>query len=246
MDNDIVPIQPAELQVTGGMYDRISDPMLAIKTLGMSIFKSGIFGLDKPEQGEILAMQCLVEKKSPLELARTYHFIQGQLAIRSDALLAKYQLAGGKVEWIERTDDEVRARFYRADQSAVITASMKEYVGNGTATKADGKTLKDNWKRWPRRMLTARAISEGVRLIAPECCFGTYTVEELEQPKVVDKKSYSTLDEIIPEGKVPQAIQLLQKTHHLLVGEDLSHLSPATVESILKKPQAFIDAINSL
>lgn len=75
MDNELIPVQPADIQVTGGMYDRISDPMLAIKTLGMSIFKSGIFGLDKPEQGEILAMQCLVEKKSPLELARTYHFL---------------------------------------------------------------------------------------------------------------------------------------------------------------------------
>jgi hypothetical protein len=66
-----------------GVYDRIKDPMLAIKTLGMSIFKSGLFGLDRPEQGDIIAMQCMVEKKSPLELVRTYHLINGQLAIRA-------------------------------------------------------------------------------------------------------------------------------------------------------------------
>ena len=57
MENEITTNDLAVVpqQNIGGVYDRINDPMLAIKTLGMSIFKSGIFGLDKPEQGEILA-----------------------------------------------------------------------------------------------------------------------------------------------------------------------------------------------
>ncbi len=104
--NELTPVVNTSNELAAaGVYDRISDPMSAIKTLGLSIFKSGIFGLDKPEQGEILAMQCMVEKKSPLELARTYHFIQGQLAIRSDALLAKFHQAGGIVEWGDRWND---------------------------------------------------------------------------------------------------------------------------------------------
>ena len=136
MAEDIIPVnQPASLEV----YDRIGDPISAIKTLGGAIFKSGIFGLDKPEQGEILAMQCLTERKSPLELARTYHFIQGQLAIRSDALLAKYHQAGGSVTWIERTDEKVKAEFRKGSSSAIIVADLKEYVSNGTAVGRDGK-----------------------------------------------------------------------------------------------------------
>ena len=150
--NELTPVvnTPNEL-AAAGVYDRISDPMSAIKTLGLSIFKSGIFGLDKPEQGEILAMQCMVEKKSPLELARTYHFIQGQLAIRSDALLAKFHQAGGTVEWGDRTDERVTATFRKGTSSAAIVADMKEYVGNGTAMTTDKKTLqpclKENWKK---------------------------------------------------------------------------------------------------
>ena len=74
MDNTepagLVPVNPT-ISTPVAVYDRITDPMSAVKVLGSSIFKSGIFGLDKPEQGEILAMQCLVERKSPLELART-------------------------------------------------------------------------------------------------------------------------------------------------------------------------------
>jgi hypothetical protein len=238
MSDEIVPATPASLEV----YDRMNDPLVAIKTLGLAIFKSGIFGLDKPEQGEVLAMQCLAERKSPLELARTYHFIQGQLAIRSDALLAKYHLAGGQIQWVKRTDAAVEAVFSRGNNRATITATIEEYIANGTATKADGKTLKDNWKRWPRRMLTARAISEGVRLIAPECCFGVYVAEEIEAKPV--EIVPTTIMDIIPPGKVSQAVAVLVKAGHILDGETLDDLSPDTVKAILKKPQAFIDAIN--
>ena len=234
---------------TLGVYDRISDPMLAIKTLGRSIFLSGIFGLDKPEQGEILAMQCLVEKKSPLELARTYHFIQGQLAIRSDALLAKFQIAGGKVEWITRTDELVEAVFSKGDGKPVtIIASMKEYVGNGTALGKDGKP-KDNWKKWPRRMLTARAVSEGVRLVAPECCFGTYTVEELDATPSVrlnypSQPTPASLDELVPEAKREAAVAVLRQVGHLTPEQGWADISPDLSATLCKKSGPFLAALD--
>ena len=245
--NELTPIvtRPHEL-VAEGVYDRISDPMSAIKTLGRSIFLSGIFGLDKPEQGEILAMQCMVEKKSPLELARTYHFIQGQLAIRADALLAKFHQAGGSVDWTERTDEKVKATFRKGTASADIVADMKEYVGNGTALGKD-KQLKDNWKKWPRRMLTARAISEGVRLIAPECCFGTYTVEELDATpsRPYARQNTLTLDELVPEGKRDAAVEVLRQTGHLTPEQGWADLSADTAETLAKKPAPFLSAIDS-
>jgi hypothetical protein len=238
MSEEIVPVPAASLDV----YDRINYPLAAIKTLGGAIFKSGIFGLDKPEQGEVLAMQCLAERKSPLELARTYHFIQGQLAIRSDALLAKFHQAGGSVTWTTRSDTEVVATFKRGVSFANIVATIDEYIANGTAVKADGKTLKDNWKRWPRRMLTARAISEGVRLIAPECCFGVYVAEEIESKNL--EIVPTTLAEIIPAGKTQKAIEILVRSGHLVIGDTLEDLSEDTVASILKKPQAFLNALD--
>jgi len=246
--NEIIPVvQPAHELSTAGVYDRISDPMQAIKTLGLSIFKSGIFGLDKPEQGEILAMQCLVEKKSPLELARTYHFIQGQLAIRSDALLAKFHQAGGSVDWTERTDEKVKATFRKGTSSADIVADLKEYVGNGTALGKD-KQLKDNWKKWPRRMLTARAISEGVRLIAPECCFGTYTVEELDVVPAA-KSTYSqreaTLDELINTEYRPAAVAVLRDSGHLTPEQGWADISPDLAETLAKKPGPFWAAVKA-
>ena len=243
--NELTPVVTTSNELAAaGVYDRISDPMSAIKTLGLSIFKSGIFGLDKPEQGEILAMQCMVEKKSPLELARTYHFIQGQLAIRSDALLAKFHQAGGSVDWTERTDERVTAIFRKGTASAAIVADMKEYVGNGTALGKDGK-LKDNWKKWPRRMLTARAVSEGVRLIAPECCFGTYTVEELDATpsKPQTRVNTLTLDELVPEAKRDAAVEVLRQTGLLTPEQGWADISSDLAETLCKKPGPFITAV---
>lgn len=247
--SELTPVaaQPAELAVAG-VYDRISDPMAAIKTLGLSIFKSGIFGLDKPEQGEIIAMQCMVEKKSPLELARTYHFIQGQLAIRSDALLAKFHQAGGTVEWGERTDEKVTAVFRKGASSATITADMKEYVANGTALGKDGKP-KDNWKKWPRRMLTARAVSEGVRLIAPECCFGTYVVEELDGASNVRvhqaSKPAVRLDDLINIEYRDAAVAVLRETGHLTPEQGWADISPDLAATLEKNPTPFWEAVKA-
>lgn len=240
MSDELLSQPQGEVQV----YDRITDPLAAIKTLGGAIFKSGIFGLDKPEQGEILAMQCLAERKSPLELARTYHFIQGQLAIRSDALLAKFHQAGGSVEWTNRSDICVIATFRKGKSEAVITANIKEYIENGTAVMKDGKTLKDNWKKWPRRMLTARAISEGVRLIAPECCFGVYVAEEIVDANITPKQSGPTsLKEIIPAEQTEAAITVLKKTGHLLDGQGIDDITLDTEQAILKNPKPFLNAI---
>ena len=46
--------------------------------------------------------------------------------------------------------------------------------------KRAGLIGKDNWKNYPRQMLRARVISEGVRTIYPGVCVGTYTVEEVQ------------------------------------------------------------------
>jgi hypothetical protein len=162
-------------------------------------------------------------------------------------LLAKFQQAGGTVAWTERTDEKVKATFRKGTSSADIVADMKEYVGNGTALGKDGK-LKDNWKKWPRRMLTARAISEGVRLIAPECCFGTYTVEELDatpSPRPVVRQNTLTLDELVPEAKRDAAVAVLRQVGHLTPEQGWADISQDLADTLCKKPGPFLTAVDS-
>jgi len=238
-------IQTAELGNIA-MYDRITDPMQAIKTLGAAIFKSGIFGVDKPEIGEVLAMQCLAERKSPLELARTYHFIEGKLAIKSDALLAKFQMAGGTVNWTTRNDKLVVATFSNKGSSVEIVAAFEDFEKKGIVFGKDGKTLKDNWRKWPKQMLTARAISEGVRLVAPECAF--ITVEELDHnTKATAIEVVATLDSIIPEFQRDAAVRVLRKVGHLTDEQSWADIPNELANTLShpKRSQAFASAVTA-
>jgi hypothetical protein len=170
-------MQIATTSASLDVYQKIQNPIEAIEKLGEMIAFSGLFGCSKKEQGQVLAMQCLTEGKPPLELAKTYHMIDGKLSMKADAMLAKFQLSGGKVTWKVRTNEKVTAVFEHRNQSVEIQHTLEEHTASGVAVGPNGK-LKDNWRKFPRQMLTARCISEGVRLLAPEIVFGVYTPEE--------------------------------------------------------------------
>jgi hypothetical protein len=88
--------QPAPVNTS--IYNKIADPIQAIQVLGEMIWASGMFGCVKPEQGMVLAMQCLAEGKAPLELAKTYHIVEGKLSMRADAMMGRFLTTGGKVK----------------------------------------------------------------------------------------------------------------------------------------------------
>jgi hypothetical protein len=164
-----------------GIYNKISDPIEAIKVMGAMIAESGMFGCNKHEQGMVLAMQCLAEGKAPLELAKTYHIVEGKLSMRADAMLGRFLTTGGKVKWLERSNIKVSANFSHGDnENVLIEASLEDMKSNGVAMDKTGKYLKANWQKFPRQMLTARVISEGVRLLAPQLIAGVYTPEEVQ------------------------------------------------------------------
>lgn len=164
-----------------GIYNKISDPIEAIKVMGSMIAESGMFGCQKHEQGMVLAMQCLAEGKAPLELAKTYHIVEGKLSMRADAMLGRFLTTGGKVKWLERGNEKVSANFSHGDnENVLIEATLEDMKKNGVAMDKTGKYLKANWQKFPRQMLTARVISEGVRLLAPQLIAGVYTPEEVQ------------------------------------------------------------------
>jgi hypothetical protein len=136
----------------------------------------------------------------------------------------------------------VEAVFERNGQSVSIVADIQEYINNGTAIGKD-KQIKDNWKRWPRRMLTARAISEGVRLIAPECCFGTYVAEELDgvgRKQISDEK---TLNDIFPtEDGRKAALKVLVQSGIMSEDKTWDEIPYEVAQRICKNPQIFIEA----
>lgn len=175
----IVPQGNNSLAHGAAFYSKINDPIEAVKVMGAMIAGSGMFGCTKEEQGMVLAMQCLAEGKAPLELAKTYHIIEGKLTMRSDAMLGRFLAVGGKAKWTERSDKRVAAIWSYDGNELEIAVTLEEMVKNGVAVGKDGRNLKTNWQRFPRQMLTARCISEAVRLLCPQIVSGVYTPEEV-------------------------------------------------------------------
>ena len=158
-------------------------PVDQIQTMATAIAKSGLFGMKTPEQALALMLVAQAEGYSPALAARDYHVIQGRPALKADAMLARFQAAGGKVEWRKYTDAEVSAMFSHPQGGTLELSWTFEQA------KKIGLTGKDNWKNYPRAMLRARVISEGIRTIYPGVVAGSYTPEEVQDfdaPKTRD------------------------------------------------------------
>lgn len=144
-----------------------------IERMAEAIAQSGLFGLKNSQQALGLMLLCQAEGLHPAVAARDYHIISGKPALKADAMLARFQSAGGRVEWRKYADDEVSAVFsHPAGGSVEISWSLEQ-------AKRAGLTGKDTWKQYPRQMLRARVISEGIRTVYPGVLVGTYTPEEV-------------------------------------------------------------------
>jgi hypothetical protein len=147
-----------------------------------AIAKSGLFGIKTPDQALALMAVAQAEGRHPGSVARDYHIIQNRPALRADAMLARFQDAGGSVKWLVYTDEEVKAEFAHPKGGSLTLSWTFDQA------RKIGLTTKDNWKNYPRAMLRARVISEGIRTVYPGVLTGEYTPEEIQdmQPEKVN------------------------------------------------------------
>ena len=178
-----------------------------IERAGNYIAKSGLFGVKTPEQAIALMLVAQAEGRNPFEAARDYHIIQGRPALKADSILARFQQAGGSVRWIELSDTKAVAEFSHPQGGKVIIDWDLDRA------KRAGLLGKDNWRNYPRQMLRARVISEGVRTVFPGVCVGTYTVEEVQDMAAsvpAASQEYTFVDPPTPQATpqdTPQAAE---------------------------------------
>ncbi len=155
------------------IYDRIADPLAAVDRLGEILAKSGMFGAEKVEQGKVLALACMCERKNPFEILRTYHLQNGKLGMRADAMLAGYRALGGQCKWLSALGDcvEQRAHFKYKENDAELSYTAED-------AKREGLLGKDIYKKSTPDMLRARLITKALRAIAPEVVAGVYLPDE--------------------------------------------------------------------
>lgn len=137
------------------------------------IAQSGLFGVKNPTQALALMLLSQAEGLHPVMAARDYHIIQGRPTLKADTMLARFQAAGGSVEWHDYTDKVVSATFSHPRGGKV---KVEWTIEQARAAKLTGK---DVWQQFPRAMLRARVISEGIRTVFPGVLAGMYTPEEV-------------------------------------------------------------------
>ena len=163
-----------------------------------AIAKSGLFGMKDPTTVLALMAVAQAEGRHPASVAKDYHIIQGRPALKADAMLARFQLAGGSVNWKVYTDEKVTGVFSHPQGGSLeVTWTMQQAKSIGLGTK-------DNWKNYPRAMLRARVLSEGIRSVYPAVLVGEYTPEEVQDfdskaPKTLEATAVEIVDELIEE-----------------------------------------------
>lgn len=156
------------------MSNEIAKVSLAdIGTMAKAVSESGLFGLRN--EAAAFSLMCIAQAEGihPIKAATQYHIIDGKPSLRSDAMLARFQAAGGKTRWKERTAQRATLWLSHPDAGELeVTWDLERATAAGLANK-------DSWKKYPAQMLSARCISEGVRALYPACIGGFYAPEEV-------------------------------------------------------------------
>ena len=154
-------------------------PFDDIERMANVIAKSQLFGVKNKDHALALMLISQAEGRHPAIAARDYHLIEGRATLTSDAMLARFQQAGGKVEWPELSDTRVAGIFSHAKGGKVeIVWTMEMAARAGLSTKAQRDGKPNMYHKFPRQMLRSRVVSEGIRTVFPGVIVGTYTPEE--------------------------------------------------------------------
>jgi hypothetical protein len=168
--------------------------------MASAVAKSGLFGVKTADQAMALMLIAQAEGMHPAIAARDYHVIQGRPALKTDAMLARFQSAGGKVNWETYTAEQVTGQFSHPQGGSIsITWTIDQ-------AKKIGLAGKDNWRNYPRAMLRARCISEGIRTVYPGCVVGTYSVEEVQDFDDSPQKPQKAARRAVEVSEVSEAV----------------------------------------
>ena len=150
-------------------------PVSDMQVMAEAIVKSSFYGFKTKEQVMAVMLVAQAENKHPASVVQEYDIIQGRPALKSQAILARFQLAGGKVEWQELSPKKCVGIF-----SHPAGGSLRVEWTIEMARQAQVFREGSGWTKYPEDMLRARAISRGVRAVYPACILGHYATEEVQ------------------------------------------------------------------
>lgn len=150
-------------------------PMVEIQTISKTFFESGLFADTKSAAQAMVRILAGQEIGIPPFAAMSgIHIIQGKPTIGA-GLIASRVKGSGKYDYVVVTMDEKKC--------SIDFKQGVKVIGNSTFTIEDAKKAgTKNLDKFPKNMLFARAISNGVKWFCPDVFSGpVYVPEEMEQ-----------------------------------------------------------------
>lgn len=206
-------------------------PVNDIMSMAKQFAESGMF-LDAKQAGQaFVKIQAGQEIGIPPFAAMSgIHIIQGKPTIGA-GLIASTVKGSGKYDYkVAKMDEKICSiDFYQGS----------EIIGNSTFTIEDAKkALTKNIDKFPKNMLFARAISNGVKWFCPDVFSGPVYVPEEMQPQTEDVSHVEVID--IPTLNDKQMAKLLASGF-----ENIEKYLNAIEEGKLNATQVQVLALNN-
>ena len=151
-------------------------PYSDIEKMGKAVSQSGLFGVKTEAQAIALMLIAQAYGQHPAIAAMEYHIIAGKPSKKSEAMLASFIQAGGKVQW-HKLDDTIADATFSHPSGGELRLSWDIKMAEKAGLLSKDGTL---YKKYPRAMLRSRLIAEGVRTIYPAATGGMLAKEEAE------------------------------------------------------------------
>lgn len=176
--SNLVPTSPQPLTPVSPdteFYSQACTSLDSVKQLGDWIAHSGMFGATKPEQGYVLALECIASKQTPLSWKKSNHLINGQIAMKSEAMLSGLMDAGWEIDWVQFDAQAAIADFCKGQKKIRISFTSEDAKLAGLLPAKPGS----GWQKFPAAMMRARLVSLATRMLDPRITQGRYCVEEV-------------------------------------------------------------------
>jgi hypothetical protein len=153
-------------------------PFSELEAMSSYIVRSKLFGAKDESQAMSLMLLAQAEGMHPMSAIQDFDIVQGRPARKTHSILARFQAAGGSVAWEEIIATRACGTFSHPQGGSLRVEWLFEDA------KKIGLTAKDNWKNYPKAMLRARCIAEGVRAVFPGAIGGMLSVEEAQDAPI--------------------------------------------------------------
>lgn len=173
-------------------------------------FDSGLFPNARNVGGVFTIVQYGREVGlSPVVALNSVAIINGKLSMSGASMLALAFKHGVKATIVEESDKICTIFFQRdgyPDYTSTFTIEDAEQAE--LLKQENGRIKHEGWRKYPAQMLRWRAVSKGLKVVAPDIMAGVYTEEELESVDSIQNNTYhdvTTVDGCAEKDTPPPA-----------------------------------------